>query len=174
MVPLMKTGTRASSFLINSTKDLVSFVNSNGICYLFKKADCPRIWDVVMETESTIRRAKILRWSESAHLRKKLFLLVDEEGSPLALSSEKFRELRGLMAHLRLSDDEKRIMEALTRPRSTPELRKLVDLPKKRFDKALVGVRSKLRVALVDVIKESKTKHINCYDRIERWREEEP
>jgi hypothetical protein len=111
----------------------------------------------------------VLGWSEQAHLRKKLFLFVDEGGSPLAVSWGKFRELFELKRSVKLSDDEKRLIGTLSRRRSTPDLRRVLDLPKKRFDKALVGVRSKMRVALVDVIKESKTKHINCYDKIEKW-----
>jgi hypothetical protein len=102
-------------------------------------------------------------------LRKKLFLFVDEGGSPLAVSWSKFRQIFELKTRVKLSGDEKRLIRALSRRRSTPELRKLVNLPKKRFDKALVGVRSKMRLALVDVIKESKTKHINCYDKIGKW-----
>lgn len=102
-------------------------------------------------------------------MRKRLFLFVDETGSPLVVSWKKFRELFEAKTRMELSDDEKRLMKALRRPTSTPELRKAADIPKKRFDKALIGVRSKMRVALVDVIKESKTKHVNCYDKIEKW-----
>jgi hypothetical protein len=138
------------------------------MCYLFKK-DRLRIWDMVRDADSTTRRGMVLRWSEQAHLRKKLFLFVDETGSPLAVSWSKFRELFELKEQVRLSNDERRLMRALNRRRSTPELRKVAHLSRTRFDKALVGVRSKMRVALVDVIKESKTKHINCYDRIEKW-----
>jgi hypothetical protein len=166
---MKKTGTRRSSFLIRSTKDLVAFVDHNGMCYLFKKGGRPRVWDMVEEADATTRRGMVLGWSERAHLRKNLFLFVDESGSPLAVSWSKFRELFELKARMKLSNDEKVLMRALNRQRSTPELRKVVDLPMKRFDKALVGVRSKMRVALVDVIKESKTKHINCYGKIGKW-----
>ena len=165
---MRKRGTRRLSFSIRSARDLVSFVDHNHMCYLFKEGT-PRISDVVKEVDSTTRRRKVLSWSEQAHLRKKLFLFVDEAGSPLAVSWSKFKDLFELKKHLKLSNDEKRIMRALNQRRSTPQLRRVVNLPKKRFDRALVGVRSKMRVALVDVIKESKTKYVNCYDRIEKW-----
>jgi hypothetical protein len=52
---------------------------------------------------------------------------------------------------------------------STPELRETAHLPKQRFENALICLRAKMRLALVGVRKESKTKHINVFDKIEKW-----
>jgi hypothetical protein len=52
---------------------------------------------------------------------------------------------------------------------STPELREAAHLPKQRFENALICLRAKMRLALVGVRKESKTKHINVFDKIEKW-----
>jgi hypothetical protein len=68
---------------------------------------------------------------------------------------------------MELSEDETKVLDALSQAMPTPALRKASDLPAKRFDKALTGLRYKMRVALVGVRTESRTKYLNVYGRIE-------
>jgi hypothetical protein len=124
---------------------------------------------MVVAKDATVRRGLILGWAEKAHLEKKLFLLVDEKGSLLLVSWKRFAELFKNKSQTELSSDEKRILETLDGPMSTPELRKASRIAEKRFSKGLIGLRSKMRIALVEVRKESSTKYVNCYDRTERW-----
>jgi hypothetical protein len=154
---------------IRTKDDLIAFVNKEGFCYLFKKEASPRLWELTEGEDTTIRRGQLLAWLEEAHLNKKLFLSVDEKGRLVAISWQRFEEMREANSKTILSVDEKAIIAALERPLTTPELRKASGLPESRFEKALIGLRSKMRVTLVDVKKESRTKHVNCYDRIERW-----
>lgn len=154
---------------VHSVEDLVSLVNRVDVCYLFKKGEHPRVCDMVKESDSTVRRGLVLVWSEEAHLKKKLFLSVDEKGSLLLLSSKKVRELPEDWSQKGLSRDEKTLLEVLDHPMSTPELREAAHLPKQRFENALIGLRAKMRLALVGVRKESKTKHINVFDKIGKW-----
>ena len=124
---------------------------------------------MVEAKDSTARRGLILGWAEKAHLEKKVFLLVDENGSLLLVSWKRFEELYKDGSQVELSSDEERILETLNGPMSTPELRKASRITGKRFSRALIGLRSKIRIALVEVKKESSTKYLNCYDRTERW-----
>jgi hypothetical protein len=124
---------------------------------------------MVEAKDATVRRGLILSWAEKAHLKKKLFLLVDEKGSLLLVSWKRFAELSKDRSQVELSSDEIRILETLNGSMSTPEIRKASRLAENRFSKALIGLRSKMRIALVEVRKESSTKYLNCYDRIERW-----
>ncbi len=154
---------------MRSTKDLLSFVNRVGECYLFTKDAPLRVFDLFEADDVTTRRGLVLEWCEEAHLGKELFLSVDERGSLLVMSMERFGEEVESRARIELTDDEGRLLEVLERPLSTPELRKVARLPRKRFDRALTGLRFKMRIALVDIRRESSTKHVNRYDRIERW-----
>lgn len=158
-----------SSTQVRSVEELVSFVNRLNVCYLFKRNQHPRLCDMVEAEDATIRRGLILGWAEKAHLERKLFLLVDEKGSLLLVSWKMFSELSNDRLQVELSSDEARILETLNGPMSTPEIRKASQITEKRFSKALIGLRSKMRIALVEVRKESSTKYINCFDRIERW-----
>ena len=54
-------------------------------------------------------------------------------------------------------------------PISTPDLYRSSNLSKKPFDKALKKLRQKMRVAIVEIKHETKTKHIYTYDLTERW-----
>jgi len=162
---MMRTSSR-----IGSVKELVSFVNQVNVCYLFKRGQHPRLCDMVEAEDVTVRRGLIMGWAERAHLEKKLFLLVDEKGSLLLVSWKRFAELSKDRSQVELSNDETRVLEILTGSMSTPEMRIASHLPGNRFSKALIGLRSRMRIALVEVRKESSTKYLNCYDRIERWR----
>lgn len=150
--------------------DLIAFVNKEGLCYLFKKEESPRLWEMIEGDDTTARRGRLLTWLEEAHLQKKLFLSVDEKGGLIAISWKRFEKRHEECSKMKLTDDERTIINVLNHRMTTPELRNTTGLPKNRFEKALIGLRSKMRITLVDVKKESKTKHVNCYDRIERWR----
>jgi len=151
---------------IDSTGDLELLVNRMGACYLFKKSKLPRLYDMEKGVDSTQRRGLLLRWCEEAHLRGDVFLTVDEGGSLLAMSMGEFRELYPVRARVKLTKDEKIILGTLRHPMSTPAIRRGVGLPKRRFDEALLGLRYKMRITLVDVLRASKTEHINLFAKI--------
>jgi len=156
------------STAISSIRELVSLVNRFGVCYLFKKTELPRLYDVVKGVDSTERRGLLLHWCEGAHLRGKIFLTVDEGGSLLVMSTGRFRELYPIRAGIKLKDDEKKVLSALRHPMPTPEIRRNVGLPVRRFDEALRGLRYKMRITIVGVTKASRTKHINLFDKIRK------
>jgi hypothetical protein len=149
-----------------STRDLVMLANRMGLCYPFKRTKFPRLYDMVKGVDSTERRGLLLRWCEEAHLKGNLFLTVDEGGSLLVMSMGKFRELYPIRACIMLSKDEKRILGVLRHALSTPDIRRRARLLARRFDEALLSLRYKMRITLVDVMKTSKTKHINLFAKI--------
>jgi hypothetical protein len=154
---------------VGSTKDLVSVVRRFGTCHLFRKKEPFRLYDAIRGGDSTVRRGKLLQWAEQAHLHRQIFLTVDRDGSMMAFSRRRFLELQRERSAMELSEDETKVLSALTQAMPTPALRKASDLPAKRFDKALTGLRYKMRVALVEVKAESKTKYVNVYDRTKPW-----
>ena len=154
---------------VRSYDDLVSFVDRVGECYLFKKGRHPRLWDMVKESDTTKRRGLLLAWSEAAHLRKELFLTVDETGGLMVVSRWKVPELIRAGSRTALSRGEERLLGVLDHPMPTPELRKVARMPEKSFEKSLIGLRSKFRIALVGVKEEFGTRHVNLYDRLEKW-----
>jgi hypothetical protein len=119
--------------------------------------------------DSTERRGLLLAWLEEAHLKKKLFLSVDEKGGLIAVSWMRFKEMYQTRSRVKLTKDEKEVLTSIGGPMTTPELRKASGMQKGRFERALSGLRSKMRITLVDVKKESRTKHVNCYDMTENW-----
>jgi hypothetical protein len=154
---------------VRSLEDLVSFVDKFGTCYLFRKDRHTRLYDLVREGDAFRRRGLLLGWSEEAHLKKKLFLSVDERGSLLLLPWGKAKELSEAGSYEPLTEDEISLLALLIRPMSTPEMRKALGIPMGRFEVALVRARSRVRIALVGVRRESKTKYVNIYDRAENW-----
>jgi len=154
---------------VASAEELASLVDRLGACPLFRKKDSFRLYDAIKGSDSTVRRGKLLQWAEQAHLERQIFLSVDEDGSLVAFSRRKFSELCAERSTLELSRDETKVLTALKHAMSTPTLRKAADLPEKQFDRALRGLRYKMRVALVGVKTESKTKFLNVYARIESW-----
>jgi hypothetical protein len=150
---------------VGSAEELASMVGRLGVCHLFKRKDSFRLYDAIRGRDSTIRRDRLLRWAELAHLNRQIFLSVDRDGSLMAFSRRKFSELHEERSALELSTDETKVLDALGHAMPTPELRKASGLPAERFDRALTGLRYKMKVALVGVKAESKTKYINVYGR---------
>ena len=162
-------GKKASPESIRSADGLVSLVDRVGKCYLFRKDVYPRLHDMVKGKDAFTRRGLLLGWAEEAHLGKRLLLSVDGRGSLQVVSLGKIRELSEASSRQELSGDEKKLLGLLVRPMSTPELRKALGISKNRFQAALVGARSKMRIVLVGVRKESNTKYVNIYNRMEKW-----
>jgi hypothetical protein len=150
---------------VGSAEELASMVGRLGACHLFRRKDSFRLYDSIRGKDSTIRRGKLLQWAEQAHLNRQIFLSVDRDGSLMAFSRRKYSELHKERSTLELSADETKVLDALGHAMPTPELRKASGLPAERFDRALTGLRYKMRVTLVGVKAESKTKYINVYGR---------
>ena len=85
------------------------------------------------------------------------------------LSRQKFSDLYAERSALKLSKDETNVMKSLTQAMSTPVLRRASGLPAERFGKALLGLRLKMRIASIGVKSESRTMHLNVYNRTESW-----
>jgi len=154
---------------VRSADDLVALVEDVGECYVFKRGPSPRVVDFMEGGDATSLRGIVLAWSEASHLGQKLFLSVDEAGSLLVMSMDRVQGLLDSRSHTELTRDEARLLGRIDHSMTTPELREAARLPRRRFKKALAGLRFKMRIALVDVRKESRTKHVNRYDRIERF-----
>lgn len=147
----------------------MAFVNREGMCFLFKRGRTPRLVDFVEDADPTVKRRRLLRWSEDAHLRGEMFLSVDGRGSLVAMATRRLEEARARLSQSVLTADERRLLATLRKSMSTPEMREASGLPGKRFERALLGLRSKMRIALVEVRAESRTKHLNCYAKMETW-----
>ena len=156
--------------IIDSIDDLVKFVNKSGTCYVFRRGGGLRICDFVGGNDSTVIRGRTMELCEEAHLGGRMLLTADNKGSLLALSIKTVDEVYPHRRALELTEDEKRLLAAIDRPLSTPELRIVSGFSKARFDRSLMGLRFKMKISLMGIKRESKTKHLNCFDTFESWK----
>lgn len=156
---------------IQTKQQALKFINQCGECVLFPRKGYPDLFSHVAGSSIEDRRTKAWRWSDELHLERKLFLSLATKGRVTLTSWQRFSEVFPERSSEPLTPTEEDLLERLRQlgPTSTPDLRRASSLPKNVFKKVLKQLRQKMRVAIVGIRHDTKTKHVYSYDLTERW-----
>ena len=156
---------------LQTKQEALAFVEQIGECLLFPLKGFPDLFNRVAGSTAEDKREKAWRWSDELHLEKKIFLSLAIRGRVTLTSWRHFVEVFPERSSKPLTTVEEEILESIHElgPISTPELRQVTSLSKSAFDNALKRLRQKMRVAIVEIRRETKTKHIYRYNLTERW-----
>ncbi len=156
---------------IQNKQQALKFVEQNGECVLFPLKGYPDLFSQVAGSSIEDRRTKAWRWSDELHLDKKIFLSLAIKGRVTLTSWRHFVEVFPERSSKPLTAAEEHLLERIQQlgPISTPDLRRASSLPKNIFNNALKHLRQMMRLAIVEIKQETKTKFVHFYDLTERW-----
>lgn len=156
---------------IQTKQQVLEFVEQSGECILFPLKGFPDLFSRVTGPTVEDRRTKAWSWSDELHLEKRLFLNLAIKGRATLTSWGRFAEVFPKRSSKPLTSAEEELFERIRElgPISTPDLRRAASLPKNLFDQALKRLRQMMRLAIVEIKQETKTKHVYSYDLTERW-----
>lgn len=156
---------------VQTKQQALAFVEQIGECVLFPLKGFPDLLSRIVGSSVEDRREKAWRWSDELHLEKNIFLSLAIDGRVTLTSWRHFVELYPERSSKPLTTAEEEILESISEfgPASTPELRQVTSLSKSDFNSALKRLRQKMRVAIVEIRHETKTKHVYVYNLTERW-----
>jgi hypothetical protein len=156
---------------IESKQQALKFVEQSGECVLFPLKGYPDLFSQVAGPTIEDRRTKAWYWSDELHLEKKIFLSLAIKGRVTLTSWGRFVEVFPKRSSKSVTTAEEEILDLIRQlgPTATPDMRRAASLPKNLFDQALKRLRQNMRVAIIEIKQETKTKHVYSYDLTERW-----
>jgi|GEM_PF-4370426 len=156
---------------IKTKTQALSYIEEVDECLIFPYKEVPDLFSNTTGRTIEERREKIWRWCDELQLEKKIFSSLAVNGRGTITSWDYFKKTFPLRSQEHLSKNEKNLITIISKsgPIATPDLLRFSKYDRKTFNKAIKGLRRKMRVAVVNIKHKSKTKHIHVYDLTERW-----
>lgn len=157
--------------VLQNKAQALSFVEQNGECVLFPLKGYLDLFSQITGSTIEDRRKKAWSWSDDLHLKKKLFSSLAIRGRVTLTSWHRFNDVHTARAFAPVTSEEEVLMSLVCElgPIATPDLYRASGMLKPVYIKALKRLRQKMRLAVVEIERETATKHIYKYDLTERW-----
>lgn len=160
-----------STHLLQTKQQALAFVEENGECVLFPLEGYPNLFSRVAGATVEERRNKAWHWSDELHLEKQLFSSLAIKGRVTLTSWARFVVVYPERDSGALRPGEDKLLELIRMHGAmlTPELRREAGMTEVRFERVLQGLRRSMRLAVVEIRQETRTKYVYRYDLTERW-----